>query len=144
MLWKGFHGELTLRILFIIIPSWRFRLLSSELMAQQNPTAEELNSIQAGISRVSLILQLSFFKGPKVLGKLHSSWLALGLFRDHVHPVSLLSDYEHGRPRLCWFPTSHRALGQSSPQERSERLSAVMGAFLPSGLSRFVVFSGLG
>ena len=31
-----------------------------------------------------------------------------------------------------------------SPQEPSERLSAVMGPFLPSGLSRFVVFSGLG
>lgn len=49
MLWKGFHGELTLRMLFIIIPSWRLRLLSSELMAQQNPPAEELNSVQAGI-----------------------------------------------------------------------------------------------
>ena len=115
MLWKGFHRELTLRMLFLIIPSWRLRLLSSELMAQQNPTEKELNSVQAGISRVSLILQLSFFKDPKVLRKLHSSWLAWGWFRDHVHPVSVLSDHEHGRPRLCWFPTSHRALGQSFP-----------------------------
>lgn len=101
MLWKGFHGELRLRMLFIIIPSCRLRLLSSELMAQRDPAEDELSFVQAGISRVSLILQLSFLKGPKVLGKLHSSWLTLGWFRDHIHPVSVLSDHEHGRPRLC-------------------------------------------
>lgn len=73
MLWKGSHGELTWRVLFILIPSWRFLRPVQEWIHGSEKSSWKgisMSPIGPGISQVHWITELLSLQGPTELGEI--------------------------------------------------------------------------